>query len=200
VTVTICAPLRTEKFALRGAGTRVVRSGMGVDRSRRAAASLDGPVVVAGVGGGLGAGVRPGDLVVATEVRDPDGARVPCPSAPALAEEIRSLGLTVHLGPSLSARGVVDGPARRDAARTGALAVDTESFWLAVPGRPFAAVRAIVDTADAPLFRPSTVTRGIKALRALRRAAPAIGAFATGALLTGAAPTQAGETLLKEVG
>jgi 4-hydroxy-3-methylbut-2-enyl diphosphate reductase len=57
---------------------------------------------------------------------------------------------------------------------TGVLAVDTETSALAVDGVPFAAVRAVVDTADRPLFSPGTVTGGVRALAALRRAAPAL--------------------------
>jgi 4-hydroxy-3-methylbut-2-enyl diphosphate reductase len=145
-----------------------------------AAAELAGrAVLVAGVGGGLGPEVRPGDVVVASEVRRPDGPPVPCPSAPLLAGQLRRLGLTVHVGPVASRPSVVDGAARRALASTGALAVDTESAWL-VPsgGEPFAVVRAIADADDKPLLRPATVTRGIAALRALRRAVPAIDAWA----------------------
>src|SRR5690606_17931815 len=48
-------------------------------------------------------------------------------------------------------------------------------------GGPFAVVRAIVDTPDHPLWRPGTVIRGFRALRALRRAAPAIAPWAAAA-------------------
>jgi 4-hydroxy-3-methylbut-2-enyl diphosphate reductase len=176
----ICAPLHVERMAVRHARTPVVRTGMGPARSTRSAAMLGGRgVVVAGVGGGVGPTVAPGDLVVATEVLGPDGA-VPSPSAPLLAAELRRLGLTVHLGPIVSQERVVTGPARRDLAETGAIAVDTESAWLAPdPGAPFAAVRAIVDTDRLPLVRAGTVPRGIAALRNLARSVPGIDAWAT---------------------
>ena len=66
-----------------------------------------------------------------------------------------------------------------EAATRPALAVDTESAWLAPEdgATPFAVVRAVVDTPDHPLLRPGTVTRGIAALAALRRAAPVIAAW-----------------------
>ncbi|HEY3010785.1 MAG TPA: 4-hydroxy-3-methylbut-2-enyl diphosphate reductase [Micromonosporaceae bacterium] len=178
----VCAPLRVERLALRRTRAPVVRTGMGPRRAARAAALLAGrPVLVAGVGGGLGPEVRPGDLVVATEVRGPDGARWPCPSAPLLAAELRRNGLTVHLGPVASRARVVDGRTRRELAATGALAVDNESAWLAERAGPLAVIRAIVDTERAPLWHPGTVSRGIRALRALARAAPAIDAWAAAA-------------------
>ena len=44
-------------------------------------------------------------------------------------------------------------------------------------GRPFAVVRAVVDTPDAPLASPGTPLRVWRALRSLRIAAPQIGAW-----------------------
>jgi 4-hydroxy-3-methylbut-2-enyl diphosphate reductase len=78
-----------------------------------------------------------------------------------------------------SAERPVVGAARADLAATGALAVDTESAWLAPPSDrvPFAVVRAVVDTPDHPLVHPGTVRRGIAALAALRRAAPVLAAW-----------------------
>ncbi len=68
----ICTPLAVEQAAVRGAAVPVVRTGMGVRRSKSAAARLGSPaplpVLVAGVAGGLADRVKPGDLVVATEV------------------------------------------------------------------------------------------------------------------------------------
>jgi 4-hydroxy-3-methylbut-2-enyl diphosphate reductase len=171
----ICAPLRVERAALRRASVAVVRSGMGPRRSVRSAAGLAGaPVLVAGLGGGLDAAVRPGDVVVASEVRGPDTAPVPSPSAPLLAGALRRLGLNVHIGPIVSSARVVDGAARRELSGTGALAVDTESAWLAPSGAPFAAVRSIVDTDEHRLLSLGAVPRGIRALGALRRTVPAL--------------------------
>jgi 4-hydroxy-3-methylbut-2-enyl diphosphate reductase len=53
-----------------------------------------------------------------------------------------------------------------------------ESAWLAPSGRPFAVLRAVVDTADHPLWRPGTLARGMRGLRALSRALPAIDEWA----------------------
>jgi 4-hydroxy-3-methylbut-2-enyl diphosphate reductase len=178
----ICVALGVERRALRGAHPAVLRVGMGPRRAAkafRASGALGGrPVLVAGVGGGLAPGVRPGDVVVATEVRGPDGSVRQCPSAPLLATELRRQGLVVHLGPIASEHRVAGRAARERLAATGALAVDTESIWLAPTEAPFAVVRVIVDTATEPLLRPGTVGRGIRALRRLRRAVPAIDAWA----------------------
>jgi hypothetical protein len=172
----IATPLRVEHWALRSARTPVVRTGMGPVRSARH--RRDTAVAVAGLAGGLGADVETGDVVVATEVRGPDGT-VAVPSAALLAGALRRTGLTVHCGPIASAARVTTGAARTTLADTGALAVDTESAWLA-PGRelPFAVVRVIVDTDRAPLVRPGTVPRGINALRNLARCTPALDAWA----------------------
>jgi len=175
----IAAPLLVERLALRKARTLVVRTGMGPARSRRALGRLgDGAVLVAGVGGGLAPHLRPGDIVVASEVRGPDGAPVPCVNTSSLVEELRGAGLMVHCGPIVSTPRLA---ARDEVARlaaTGAYAVDMESWWLAPPGRPFAVLRAISDTIDQPLLRPAIVRNGLAALRTLRRAVPAMDAWA----------------------
>jgi 4-hydroxy-3-methylbut-2-enyl diphosphate reductase len=173
----ICTPLRVEHAAVGEA----VRTGMGPVRSAASAAALaspdgePGPVLVAGVAGALTTGIEPGDVVVASEVRGLD-APIPVTSAPLLAGALRRLGLRVHVGPIVSSPHVVDGPDRAALAATGALAVDMESAWLATAtsGGPFAVVRTIVDTPNHPLWGPGTPARGVAALRALRRSAPAL--------------------------
>jgi 4-hydroxy-3-methylbut-2-enyl diphosphate reductase len=178
--VVIAAPLRIEQTALRTARTPVVRTGMGERRSRRAADRLAGnAVVVAGVAGGLAAGIRVGDIVVATEVVGPGGLRAVCRSAPMLAGALRRRGLNVHCGPIRSSPRMIDNSARRQLSEDGALAVDMESAWLAPPsGTPFAVVRAISDTEDEPLLSPGIVPNGLAALRSLRRAVSALDRWA----------------------
>jgi len=172
----IAAPLRVEWAAVRSARTTVVHTGMGKRRSQRSASRLGNvAVLVAGVAGGLAEQVMVGDLVVAEEVRGPDGVVLPCPTAPRLADQLRGLGLTVHCGPILSWPRMVNEAGRREQAATGALAVDMESAWLAPRGTSgFAVVRAISDTAAAPVVHPSILRNGLRALRALHRAVPAL--------------------------
>ncbi|MDQ6782187.1 MAG: hypothetical protein M3063_01820 [Actinomycetota bacterium] len=204
-------PLRVEAVAarcgLRNSPARgrvlVVRTGAGGVHSAQgggaALASLGGacavaagpgaqaPVtLVAGVGGGLVAGLAAGELVVADAVIGPDGNAldIDLRSAPSVADALLAAGLTVRVAPVATAATFVRGATARAAlaATTGAAAVDLESSilaGLAWPG-PFAVVRAVVDTSDAELVAPSTIIRGIVALRALRQAAPVLAAWAAG--------------------
>lgn len=200
----VCAPLALEEHALRrgleGTGARVVRTGTGVARSARSATALsqddDGaPLVVAGVCGALDPRLRPGDVVVATEVRHgPTALR--CPSAALLSGELRRAGLTVHTGPIATVPRPPGKAARAHLAAEGILAVDMESAILvagltpaseqppeaaggeqAGVGRAWVVVRVVVDTPGRPLVGPWTVPGGIRALRVLRRTGGALAAW-----------------------
>lgn len=170
----VCAPLGLEARALRASlGSGLVRrTGCGPRRSARSAASLAGAdfdvLVVAGLAGGVGAEVRPGDVIVADELRGQRGT-VRCPAAPSLAAELRRAGFPVRCGPIATAGRVVHGARRAELARAGALAVDMESAVLAAAagGRPFGVVRVVVDTARQPLLRPGTPNRALAALARL---------------------------------
>jgi 4-hydroxy-3-methylbut-2-enyl diphosphate reductase len=157
MTAVIGTPLVVEARAVPGA----VRLGMG----RRAGLPPGDGFLVAGVAGGLDASIRPGDVVVA-----------PDRSAPMLAGALHRLGLTVHVGPIHTSDRVVTGAEREALAATGMLAADMETGRLrAMAGdRPFAAVRAITDSIGAPLWSPGTLLRGVRGLRSLRTAAPAL--------------------------
>ena len=176
----VCAPLLSEWLVLRGVVAADLRR---TGRSSAGQLRSDGPVLVAGVGGALGEDIRPGDLVVADEIRSESGA-IPSHASALLAGALRREGLTVHHGPVVSTPRIVDAPAaRRSLAASGALAVDTESALLAAaaPHGQAAVVRAIVDTPDHRLLRPGTLVRGPQALRSLRRAASVIDAWAAAA-------------------
>jgi 4-hydroxy-3-methylbut-2-enyl diphosphate reductase len=176
----VLSALRIEAAAVRrgiaSAGSRVAVAGAG--RRTHAPHCPAEAVAVAGTAGGLSADLKPGDVVVATEVRDDATGRVlSCPSAPFIAAALRAQGLSARLGPIVTTPGVVT--KREERARlaaTGALTVDTETLPLlaAAGSRPVAAVRVVVDTADAPLIHPGTIVRGIQALRMLSRIGPAL--------------------------
>ncbi|MBX6769897.1 MAG: 4-hydroxy-3-methylbut-2-enyl diphosphate reductase, partial [Actinomadura rubrobrunea] len=160
----VCAALGIEARAAARPGLRVVTVGVGPRRAEKAAARLPpfDALAVTGFAGSLDARVRPGSLVVATEIRGPDGA-VACPSAELIAGLLERDGAPVHRGPLLTCDRVVTGRRERAAlAATGALAVDMESAPLAAAaaGRPFAVVRAVVDTPEHPLFSPATLAGG----------------------------------------
>jgi 4-hydroxy-3-methylbut-2-enyl diphosphate reductase len=167
--VRVVAPLRVEAMAVRG-----TRIGLRARRARPA-----GPLLLAGVAGAVGPGIRAGDLVVADHVFD-GAASYPMVDAAALAGVLRAAGLTVHVGPIAGVDAIVTGAARAGYAAAGALAVDLESGVLARTGQLVAVVRAIVDTPAHPLVSLGTVPRGITALRSLRRAAPVLSAWVSG--------------------
>ncbi|WP_375475588.1 4-hydroxy-3-methylbut-2-enyl diphosphate reductase [uncultured Jatrophihabitans sp.] len=188
VDLLVVTALRSEYQALRGRvpEARLARCGMGPVKVARwlpeLARDLPAVLVVAGVAGGLDPSLRPGDVVVASEVRDAAGRITLRETAPLVAE-LRARGLRVQTGPILSRDTIVGGPDERERlAATGALAVDMESAAIVRAAhehrsdtpRPIAVVRVIVDTAMTPLVRPATVTAGIRALRNLARTGPAL--------------------------
>jgi 4-hydroxy-3-methylbut-2-enyl diphosphate reductase len=182
----VAAALGLEARALRRGLPRdaVLRTGMGPARSKRAVPGIRSrqanAFAVAGFGGALTGDLAPGDVVVATEVRTGGTVRT-CPSAPLLATALRAAGLTVHTGPIVSADHVVHGAERAELARSGALAVDMESAFLAEAAGdgPLAVVRVIVDTPSAPLISPATLVGGFTAYRALARVGPVLRAWAS---------------------
>jgi 4-hydroxy-3-methylbut-2-enyl diphosphate reductase len=169
---TFVAAMRLEALAL---GGKVVRTGMGHARARRAAESLaseiepGAAVVLAGVSGGLDPSLRPGEIVVATSVRAPDGEELvlSASDAGAVASELRRAGRSVHLGPIVSSTTLVHGERRAELSRSGALAVDMESAWVAraLAGHRLVIVRLVADTAGN--FAVGLV-KGLAALRHVR--------------------------------
>jgi 4-hydroxy-3-methylbut-2-enyl diphosphate reductase len=175
----VLAPLRLEALALRGTlpEARVVRTGMGRERSLVAAAAVrdgsESAVAVAGVCGSAKPGLVAGDVVVATELRDGNGTARALPGAGLLAGALRSQGLTVVAGPVASTESITSPAERAALAAEGVVAVDMESAWLApaANGRPLAVLRVVADAAGRRLADPRMIADGTRALRALRRAA-----------------------------
>jgi 4-hydroxy-3-methylbut-2-enyl diphosphate reductase len=182
----VLTPLRLEAAAVRRGlpEAKVVRTGMGRERSLDAVArrreQAQGAVAVAGVAGAVDPTLRPGDVVVATEVRTKDGHVRACPGAMLLATAVRARGMRVVCGPILSADRVI-GARERDCLRAdGIVAVDMESAWLAETAgeSPLAVLRVVVDEPGRRLVDPRTAVDGIRALAALTRAAPALAVWA----------------------
>jgi 4-hydroxy-3-methylbut-2-enyl diphosphate reductase len=178
----VLAPLRMEAFAARRSG-QILRTGMGPKRARAAAEVAAGrsarAVAVLGFCGSLSDELGPGSVVLASELRG-DGAPVQCERLPQLEKELSHAGVDVRRGPIVSVPKMTRGRKRARLAEDGSIAVDMESAWLAAAagGRPFATLRAVVDTPSRELVRISTVPNGIKAYRALGRAASALESWA----------------------
>jgi 4-hydroxy-3-methylbut-2-enyl diphosphate reductase len=174
--LTVLAPLSVEARAVRaGAGwAKVHRIGMGPRRAARGARVAEGAdaVLIAGFCGALDPELEPGDIVLASELRGPTGT-TPCPDPAILAGVLRRGGLRVRVGPIASSQRLVVRERRRTLQRTGALAVDMESAWLAagVRAQPLVTLRVVLDTHRQELHRPlRTVAGAATAYRTLRRA------------------------------
>jgi 4-hydroxy-3-methylbut-2-en-1-yl diphosphate reductase len=171
----VLAPLSLEARAVRAgaAWADVQRIGMGPRRAARSARlAMDGPVLIAGFCGALDPDLEPGDVVLASELRGPTGTTA-CPDPAILAGVLRRGGLRVRVGPIASSQRLVVRERRRALQRTGALAVDMESAWLAAgaQAQPLVTLRVVLDTHRQELHRPlRTVAGAAIAYRALRRA------------------------------
>jgi 4-hydroxy-3-methylbut-2-enyl diphosphate reductase len=176
--VLVLAPLAVEAWAVRAGApwARVQRIGMGPNRARRAASvTHEGPggaVIIAGFCGALDPELEPGDIVLASELRGPTGT-TQCGDPGILAGHLRRGGFRVRVGPVASTQRLVVRERRRALQRTGALAVDMESAWLAPEARaqPLVTLRVVLDTHRHELHRPLRTAAGAaRAYRALRGA------------------------------
>jgi 4-hydroxy-3-methylbut-2-enyl diphosphate reductase len=173
----VCAALRIEARAVRRGLTRTPVVVVGY-RARRAA-RLPGAcaaLVTVGFGGALDERLRPGDVLVADEIRGPGGSAVRCSAPRLLAGELIRDGLSAQVGPLVTTDRVVHGRQRAVLAAQGARAVDMESAVVAARagGLPVAALRVIVDGPRHPLWHPGTIGRGLAARRVLARTGPAL--------------------------
>jgi 4-hydroxy-3-methylbut-2-en-1-yl diphosphate reductase len=184
MSLSVLAPLSIEVRAL-SAGSRrlpvtVRRIGMGPGHAPGAAALVAGeaPVLLAGFAGALSAELEPGDIVLASELRHPDGRVLESADPQILAGMLRRAGLRVHVGPIASTDHVVSGAARAELAGTGAIAVDMEAAFLADELEPgtLVTLRAVLDTPARELRNPVHTIGGFRAAyRSLRRAAATLG-------------------------
>jgi 4-hydroxy-3-methylbut-2-enyl diphosphate reductase len=185
----VLAPLAIEAAVLGGSpGRRVMRTGMGPERARIAAARTlavedASALAVAGLCAAVAPELHAGDVVLGSELRRQGAEPVAVPGSALLAAALRRRGLRVHVGPIASVDRIA-GPAERARLRDDdVLAVDMESAWLAggAAGRPLAVVRVVVETADRDLRDPRTALMGARALASLRRLRSALDEFARAA-------------------
>jgi 4-hydroxy-3-methylbut-2-enyl diphosphate reductase len=167
----VLTPLRIESFAYGGADTVI---GAGRDRAQRSgaklAARLDEKTAVAliGVAGALAPELKPGDLIIASELRSTESTTSRnLPASTLLSSEFRRSRLTFHTGPLVTSPTYVPGSERAALAATGALAVDMESSWIMdyLPNNPLAVIRSISDTSTKGPLRG-----GLRALGSLSAA------------------------------
>ncbi|MFD0687084.1 phosphorylase family protein [Actinomadura fibrosa] len=188
----VCAGLRMEARAVRRGLSRVpvVVVGYRARRADRLPAACAGFVLV-GFGGALDERLRPGDVVVADEIRG-GGPPVACGGAHALARELIRDGLNVQVGPLVTTDHVVSGAERAVWAAQGARVADMESAVIAARagGRPVAAVRVVVDGPGHPLLHPGMVSRGLGARRVLARTGPALERWSAFLLSSGSRPDE----------
>jgi len=181
--VLVFAPLRLEAACVsRGLHrARVIRSGMGPERARIAAArglavEAARGVAIAGLCAAASPGLAAGDVVLGAELRSDDARPVTAAGSRLLETALRRRGVRARAG-VLASVGRVAGPTeRRFLAEQGVDAVDMESRWLAdaADGRPLVTLRVVVESAGAEPLHPRTAVSGVLGLRELRRAAPVL--------------------------
>jgi 4-hydroxy-3-methylbut-2-enyl diphosphate reductase len=149
---------------------------MGPKRATRSAQLVQGAagnaILIAGFCGALDPDLEPGDVVLATELRGPTGTTI-CDDTTILEGVLRRGGLRVRRGPIASSQRLVLRERRRALQRSGALAVDMESAWLApaIHGEPLVTLRVVLDTHRHELHRPlRTLHAAARAYRTLREA------------------------------
>ena len=123
----------------------------------RAAAGGADAVITAGFCGALDPGLRTGDLHIAGEFRipdTPDGRAIPADAR--LIAQLRAAAPDAGGGPSVTVSAVAQPECKAALWQAGAgVSVNMEDYWAAVAaadaGIPFAAVRAVLDTAGQAL-------------------------------------------------
>ena len=185
--IVVAAPLGLEARALRrGApGLRVLRTGMGPARARRAAERLRADpasaVAVAGLCGALVPDLEPGDVLVASSVEDEHGGAAELETV-GVCRALRAIGIDPRVGRIICTDHFAHGRERERLALGGAVAADMESAWLAAGAghRPLAVVRVVIDGPRHELWRPAAARQLLLGLRRLREIAPALERWAEG--------------------
>ncbi len=154
--------LTVREGGLGGRRIALILAGAGQEHARRATEILidghrPGRVVSAGFAGGLSPSLQRNDVLIADRLLKADGGEMPVEVPPGIAAAATQRG--VHRGPLLTVDHVVRTPRDRRALfeRTGALAVDMETFAVAkvcaARRVAFSSIRVINDTADEALPR-----------------------------------------------
>lgn len=163
----ILCPMASEAAGIRralaaaGADVRLDIAGIGrrniAAAVARAAAGGAHAIIIAGFGGGLDPNRRTGDLHIASEFRiadAPDGRAIPADAR--LAARLRAGAPDASAGPSVTVAALAQPEWKAALWQAGAgVTVNMEDYWAADAaadaGIPFAAVRAVLDTAGQAL-------------------------------------------------
>jgi adenosylhomocysteine nucleosidase len=162
VLVALDQELRSARRALRAArpggsfGALALAIGPGGDARPALAKHRPSVVVSCGFAGGLDPALTPGDLVLATGVRNASGTLLAAPEAPRKVAAATLEGSPFLQGELVCPAAVAATPGEKRAiGGAGALAVDMESYGIAEAaveaGVPWVALRAIVDPLDSAL-------------------------------------------------
>jgi hypothetical protein len=137
----------------------------------------DARLVLLGLGGGLVAGARAGDVIVGSSVQLLDSNdEIEVHGAEALVNALRGAGVSAYAAPIISSPRIIHGvDARVAAASRGAAVVDMESYWCAplTNTHMFSVCRVLSDVPGQDLwsFRtPSAVLRALLVLGTVARA------------------------------
>ncbi|HYS10580.1 MAG TPA: hypothetical protein VEP66_17705 [Myxococcales bacterium] len=162
----------------RRSGSDFVALSVGIGGGARAAIAAEQPraVVSCGFCGGIDQVLSPGDLILATAVRDESGQVVETPESLRTAAARGLQGMRFFEGDLACTSSVAATPAEKRAlARPGTLAVDMESFTVARAaadvGIPWLALRAVIDPLESSLPAFTRETHGSHLGPALRYAA-----------------------------
>ncbi len=148
------AVLTAERVQAEALGGGVMVTGAGMAQAHMSGArmreslAVGTPVALSGVAHTLDPTIRPGELVVATELWATDGTPTRrLPASALVARDLERLGLTVRTGPLVSSSGALSVEEATRLGADGAIAWDTESAWVALhlADYPVAAVRVIAD-------------------------------------------------------
>ena len=140
----------------RSGGAVALAIGMGGDARRALAEHRPSVVVSCGFAGGLDSALAPGDLVLATGVRNASGDARAAPDSPRKVAAAALQGSRFVLGELICPTNVAaTALEKRELRASGALAVDLETYGVAQAaseaGVPWVALRAILDPLDAAL-------------------------------------------------